>query len=88
MSAARITAMMRLLTLDADRAAAARRAEAAELAETYRLTMREAQAIRDRRLDLLDELGVHGVTLMQFGRVFQFSIADRWAELKSGGRSG
>jgi hypothetical protein len=88
MSAARITAMMRLLTLDSDRAAEARRLRVPELAETYRLTLEEAQAIHDRRLDVLHELGVHGVTMMQFARTFQFSIADRWAELKRDGRSG
>ena len=81
MTAARVTAMMHELTLDPARAAGARDLGAAELSAAYGLTAEETRAVLDRRLDVLHDLGVHGVTLMQFARTFGFSIADRWAEL-------
>lgn len=81
MTASRVTAMMRELTLHNEKAAAARAMSAEELMTSYGLTADETDAIVGRRLDVLHSMGVHEVTLMQFSRTFQFSIAERWLEL-------
>lgn len=81
MTASRVTAMMRELTLDSAKAEAARGMSRDQLRIAYRLSESEGGAIADRRLDLLHAMGVHEVTLMQFSRTFRFSIADRWREL-------
>lgn len=81
MTAARVTAMMRLLTLEPERAAAAREMTAERIRAEYGLDPVEADAVVERRVDVLYRSGVHEVTLMQFARTFGFSIAERWAEL-------
>jgi hypothetical protein len=84
MSNVRVTAMFRELTLRPELAAEARTMGADELTERFGLTGDEAEAILSRRLDILHDWGVNGVTLMQFARTFRFSIARRWAELAGG----
>lgn len=84
MSAAKVTSMMRQLTLHPEAAERARDMDRGELQDRFGLTDAEISAIVDRRLDVLYEMGVHEVTLMQYSRTFGFSIAERWAELTTG----
>jgi hypothetical protein len=76
-----VTEFMRAVTLDPDSAERARLCDADGLVAEFGLSAEEAKAIVDRRLDVLLDSGVHPVSLMQFARVFRFSLTERWAEL-------
>lgn len=80
-SATAVTEFMRALTLDAELAEHARACDAAKLRTDFGLSTVEAEAIVGRRIDILLDSGVHPVSLMQFARVFGFSLTERWAEL-------
>lgn len=51
------------------------------LAASEHLSEQEAQALVQRRVDVLYDQGVHPMSLIQMSRLFDFDIAQRWREL-------
>lgn len=62
----------------------AREATVDELLERCELlTREEAEALVERRIDILYDRGVHPMSLIQMSRVMGFDIATRWSEVRA-----
>lgn len=79
---------LRTWTIDPGEAGIARGCSASELAERYGLSEEEATAMVEGRVDLLNEMGVHPMSLVQLSRIFGFSITAKWEELQGAGSKG
>ncbi|KHK90361.1 hypothetical protein [Novosphingobium malaysiense] len=88
MSAYTIMKCLRECTIDPATAAAVRASDPAQLATAHDMSLDEAQAMLEGRVDLLDAMGVHPFSLIQLSRVMGFSIDARWAELLGGKDAG